>query len=91
MKESQVQLPQELHISSVSALHQELKAVLESSGDVEINGSQVERADTASLQLLASLQMSLQQVDKKIIWVEPSDTLVSTAKLLDLNGLLGLA
>ena len=26
MKESQVQLPQELHISSVSALHQELKA-----------------------------------------------------------------
>jgi anti-anti-sigma regulatory factor len=50
------QLPAELVINSVSELKETLLDLLSKQSSIELDISQVTRADTASIQLLCSLQ-----------------------------------
>lgn len=50
----QVNLPEQLTIAGSSALHEELARIVESTDVVTLNASQVEKVDTAGLQLIAA-------------------------------------
>ncbi|MDP2634222.1 MULTISPECIES: STAS domain-containing protein [unclassified Pseudoalteromonas] len=85
-----IKLPAELAINQVEILHQDLLNELSGNDDVCLDISDVTRADTASVQLLCSLQKHLLSVQHKIIWVGQSDALKSVITQLGLSEYLVL-
>lgn len=77
-------------ISSVSAIHSELKELL-SNENVILDGEQVERIDAASLQLIYSFVEEARIKGIKVSWRSPSDVLRNNAKLLGLEDALQLS
>ncbi|MEL0647519.1 STAS domain-containing protein [Pseudoalteromonas agarivorans] len=80
-----LKLPSELAITQVETLHQDLLQELNSNDDICIDVSDVRSADTASIQLLCSLQKHLQTIHHKIIWVGSSEALTHTVNQLGLS------
>jgi len=76
------QLPEELQINNVAALHQNLIELLDEGKEIEIDINQVVQADTASVQLLCALQKHLLATQHKIQWHGKSDALIASAKAL---------
>jgi phospholipid transport system transporter-binding protein len=58
--------------------------------DMAIDGSAVERIDTAGLQLLAAFFLDMGARQKSIRWCGASESLRSAARQVGLDGLLGL-
>ncbi|WP_394193438.1 lipid asymmetry maintenance protein MlaB [Pseudoalteromonas atlantica] len=85
-----IKLPAELAINQVEILHQDLLNELSGNDDVCLDISDVTRADTASVQLLCSLQKHLLSVQHKIIWVGQSDALKGVITQLGLSEYLVL-
>ncbi len=85
------QLPSELIINNVSELQQELIAYLSEHTDVVIDISHVARADTASIQLLCSLQNALLKTEHKISWHGESDAFRDAVNTLGLQQYLALS
>jgi len=80
-----LKLPEELAITKVESLHQDLLNELSTNDDVCLDISDVSRADTASIQLLCALQKRLLSVHHKIIWIGQSEPLKSVINQLGLN------
>lgn len=76
-------------ISSVSAIHSELKELL-SNENIILDGKQVERIDGASLQLIYSFVEEARIKGIKVSWRSPSEVLRNNAKLLGLEDALQL-
>ena len=79
-----------LDISRVSEFYAELKMVIEEEKPVELDGSKVERIDTAGLQLLVAFCQQLKTENRGMRWHEPSEALKRSAQLLGLMDELGL-
>jgi hypothetical protein len=79
-----VALPPDCRMTALAALHAELAAALPG-GAIELDGGQVERVDTAALQLLVLLRRELDGCGGTLAWRG------SSAALDDAAGLLGLA
>jgi anti-anti-sigma regulatory factor len=79
-----VVLPVDCRIGAQAALQAELAQALQG-GAVELDGSQVERVDTAALQLLVLLRRALDGRGGTLAWR------ASSTALNDAAGLLGLA
>ncbi|MFY8326693.1 STAS domain-containing protein [Pseudoalteromonas sp. ZZD1] len=80
-----LKLPEELAITKVEFLHQDLLNELSTNDDVCLDISDVSRADTASIQLLCALQKHLLSVHHKIIWIGQSEPLKNAINQLGLN------
>ncbi|MDN3378535.1 MULTISPECIES: STAS domain-containing protein [unclassified Pseudoalteromonas] len=80
-----LKLPEELAITKVESLHQDLLNELSTNDDVCLDISDVSRADTASIQLLCALQKHLLSVHHKIIWIGQSEPLKNVINQLGLN------
>lgn len=78
-------------ISGIAELHNQIATELEEGCTISLDASQVERIDTTGLQLFASLFNEAATKNMTINWVNPSDTLRSSASLLGLEELLQLA
>lgn len=76
-------------ISSVSAIHSELKELL-SNENIIFDGKQVERIDGASLQLIYAFVEEARIKGIKVSWRSPSEVLRNNAKLLGLEDALQL-
>ena len=85
------QLPAELVINSVSELKASLLELLSKQSSIELDVSLVARADTASLQILCSLQKNLAETQQQIIWHGKSDALFAAAKTLGVQDFLALS
>ncbi|MCF6435493.1 STAS domain-containing protein [Pseudoalteromonas sp. MMG022] len=85
-----LKLPSELAVSQVEELHQHLLQELETDQDVCVDVSEVSRIDTASIQLLCSLQKHLFTVSHKIIWYGQSQALSHAVEELGLTDFLAL-
>jgi len=77
-------------ISTVTAIHSELKAML-SNKKVVLDGEQVERIDAASLQLFYSFIEEARVKGVDVAWRSPSDVLTHNAKLLGMEEALQLS
>ena len=76
---------------TIQGLHQELVRHLDGSGPVALDGSNVQRPNTAMLQLLASFARELQQQSRSIEWVGRSEPLSRAAQALGLVAALNLS
>jgi anti-anti-sigma regulatory factor len=79
-----------LHISGVRDWHAELQKAVDNRGSMVLDGSRVERVDTASVQLLTALCLSLRAKGTAFTWKEPSAVLMDSARQLGLAESLGL-
>lgn len=85
-----VALGAELRIGSARALQAMLSEALESGGEVIIDASAVQSADSAGLQLLYAFVRDAKARGMAVSWQVPEKTLRRDAGLLDLDTALGL-
>lgn len=85
-----IMLPTVQTIETVKLLHEEVRHHFNRLGPITVDASQVEAIDTASLQLLAILFQSSQQLTKTITLNEPSSSFIEASRLLGLNELFGI-
>ncbi|EAT12550.1 STAS domain-containing protein [Bermanella marisrubri] len=71
-------------------LHQTLETMVESGQPVQIDGSKLEQVDTAAMQLLFGFHQALATDGREPEWLNPSENLRNTAKILGLDSHLGL-
>ncbi|QGG80239.1 STAS domain-containing protein [Litorivicinus lipolyticus] len=86
-----IKLEKQLQIMLVESLHEELEELINGGAELEIDGSQVERCDTAALQLLVAVQASLTGRDSEIRWTGVSEPLLDAARRLGLTNALNLS
>lgn len=89
-RENTIVCQETLHISEVRDWHARMREMFDTGDPVTVDGSQVERADTASLQLMAALCLSLRAKGVACNWKDPSPVLLDSMDRLGLSGLLGL-
>jgi len=77
-------------IRNITAFQAELAERLDESGPVQIDGSGVERTDTATLQLLVAFIRDLRADGRAVQWVECSAVLRRAAGSLGLEKALSL-
>ena len=85
-----VVLPPDCRIAAQAALKAELLGALEKGAIVVLDGSRVERVDTAALQLLVLFQRELQARGGTLDWHGASEAFNEAAGLLGLARLLEL-
>jgi anti-anti-sigma regulatory factor len=78
-------------IRDVTAFQAELAERLDAGGPVQIDGSGVERVDTATLQLLATFVRDLRAEARAVEWIECSPALRRAAGSLGLESALSLS
>lgn len=72
-KKATVNCGEALTISNVADLHAKLTSALESSSTIELDVHEVEKVDTAGLQLLVALYSELDKSDGDLTWKAPSE------------------
>jgi ABC-type transporter Mla MlaB component len=77
-------------IRTITDLQAELAERLDESGTVEIDGTAVDRVDTAGLQLLAAFVRDLRYDGRGVEWIGCSEALKKAAHSLGLSAALGL-
>jgi phospholipid transport system transporter-binding protein len=77
-------------IRTVNDFQAELAERLDESGNVQIDGTAVDRVDTAGLQLLAAFVRDLRSEARAVEWVGCSERLRRAANALGLGAVLGL-
>ncbi len=83
-------LPAVQTIETIKGLHEEAKYGFNQTDFITIDASQVETIDTASLQLLAILFQSAQQLAKTVVIQDPSPGFVEASQLSGLISLFGI-
>ena len=83
-------LPAQLIINHVEDLYLQLTKLLNSGESVVLDISDVQKADTAGLQLLCVVQRNLNDIGNNIVWQGQSSALTDTAKIIGVDGFLQL-
>jgi len=83
--DSILQMPEELSIANVTEWQQALGDFAKDADNVTLDAENLSRVDTAALQLLTAFFVMLKSQQKEVSWLNPSDTLVRTAKQLGLE------
>ncbi|WP_370978916.1 lipid asymmetry maintenance protein MlaB [Agaribacterium sp. ZY112] len=85
-------LPESLTIAQAHALHDELEALIEKkeADELVLHASNVGRADTAGMQLMLALVRFGKERQMSISWDQPSEKIISAAKILGIHSELGL-
>lgn len=85
-------LPENLTINHVQALHEQIEALVddEHNDSIVAHAKEVRRVDTAGLQLLLVAKEAAKEHQISWVWDEPSDVLVSGARLLGMHSKLDI-
>jgi ABC-type transporter Mla MlaB component len=86
-----IDLPEELGIDQVSALHAQLIDVLDVPDPVQFDGEKVQRIHTAALQLFCCFCSDRGRQGRGFGWQRPSESLRRAAALLGMTTLLQMA
>lgn len=78
-------------ISGIAELHNQIATQMVEGCTISLDASQVERIDTTGLQLFATLFNDAPSKNITVSWLNPSDALRTSARLLGLEELLQLA
>lgn len=79
-----------LDISSSAELKNNLLQALNGPGNIVLDASQIERADTSALQVLMAFVHDARVQDKGVSWHQPSEALIRSAAYIGLQDKLGL-
>ena len=85
-------LPQNLTIANVHGLHEEFEALVDKQDcdAVVLKAEDVQRADTAGLQLLLAFMQATRERQITVTWDHPSVSLCNAADLLGLGNAIGI-
>lgn len=83
-------LPANLTIASAEAFYEELEPLLLKDNDIVVNGKDVERVDTAGLQLILAFKNALSKRNLGFAWQQCSEVLTDSARQIGLEKLLAL-
>jgi len=89
--DSVLRLPAQCSIRDAAQLLAQLMLRIEHSAPVYIDAAQVERVDTAALQLLVAFLNDRKAQQRAVVWLDCSDALMRAARSLGLMGALALA
>lgn len=84
-------LPAEMSIIEVESLQAQFQAAMAEQDSLVISASLVERIDTAAMQLLATLCLTCSQQHLPVVWQDPSDIFLMSARLLGVSSALGIS
>lgn len=87
--ETRVNMPADCRIADAGELHAQLKSALGSS-QIVLDGTTVDRVDTAALQLLVVFQREAKQRERQLQWAGVSAPLYDAASQLGLTEALAL-
>ena len=87
--ETRISIPADCRIAEVGPLHTQLRSVLGAS-QIVLDGTAVERVDTAALQLLVVFQREAKQRERQVQWAGVSAPLHDAASQLGLVEALAL-
>ncbi|ODS23974.1 hypothetical protein AB835_06070 [Candidatus Endobugula sertula] len=79
-----------LTIANVAAIHHKIQEALKNSSNIELAASDVEKVDTAGLQVFVALQKEVEKTHGQLIWKNPSDALRKAADTLGLTKCISL-
>ena len=79
-----------LTVANAADMHQKLQAALNNSSTINLKADEVEKVDTAGLQLFVALSKEIERVSGEVIWQQPSDSLKQAAVTLGLTNAIGL-
>lgn len=79
-----------LDISQASGLHAALTKALQRKPPFVLDGSQIERTDTAGMQILAAFCHTVRHQKIEFRWHKPSINLLKSTELLGMHTLLGI-
>ncbi len=85
-----VNLNSALTIRDVSELMDELNQIDDKHNEVIFESEQLEKVDTAALQLLLGFYLFATDAGKKVIWNKPSEALCHAVEILGLKEILNL-
>lgn len=85
-----INLAGKVDIASAEQLKIELSDSLNQSGPVILAAGDVERADGAGLQLLTAFVRKIEELDRELVWEEPSEQLIIAANIVGLKEALRL-
>ena len=85
-----VDLGSHLTIADVERVQQQLEGLLAGGHNFALDAAQLEKIDTAGLQLLCSLKKTLQNAESELNWKEASPTFIKSAYLMGVNHFLQL-
>lgn len=80
-----VDLGEQLNIANVHDRHLAWRDIVASEADLSVNGGELEKVDSAGLQLLLVLKRATEQASRKFRWASVSDELMQVAALVDLS------
>lgn len=83
-------LEDNLHISGLESLHEQLMSCYENKQDICLDASQIQKADAASLQLLVSFYQSAPVQGVNVTWKGCSDAFIEASQQVGLSSLLGI-
>lgn len=91
-KAVELDLPENMTIAGVSALHEQLEVIVEKndSDSVLIKSANVARADTAGVQLLLAFVNTAKEHQLAVTWESPADCLRDAAVQLGVDHMLGI-
>ncbi|MEE9493870.1 MAG: STAS domain-containing protein [Gammaproteobacteria bacterium] len=88
----QLSLEKELTIACADSLRQQLQKLADNDDkEISIDGSAVERIDTAVLQLFVSFSKLLSGQERQLAWQDPSESLVESAEQIGLRNMLNIS
>ena len=79
-----------LTVATAADMHQKLQEALHDSSTINLKADEVEKVDTAGLQLFVALAKEIERVGGKVVWQEPSEALLQASKTLGLTHSIGL-
>jgi anti-anti-sigma regulatory factor len=86
-----LRLPPQCAIRDAALLLEQLLLHIEHSAPVYIDAAQVERIDTAALQLLVAFVQDRKAEGRAVVWLDCSEAMVRAARALGLSRELALA
>lgn len=89
---AEIDLPEHLTIANIHPIHEKFEAVVDDKGhdQIIIRAAQVNRADTAGIQLLYAFVVAAKDRQIKLNWDQPSNKLKDAINLLGMTDAIGL-
>ena len=85
-----IELPERMDIAAAESTHVTLENVIQEGKPVSLSAANVNKLDTAGVQVLVGFFTEAQNHHINVAWQEPSETILNTFTFLSLSDQVGL-
>lgn len=90
-KTDTVQCGEALTIANAASIVDQVKSILGETANINVDAHEVDKVDTAGLQIFIALNREVEKSHGKLTWQSPSEALESAARTLGLSKAIGLS